>query len=117
MARFQTVSDEDITRILSDEDSANTKKSTEILFNVLCTAWKKTSFCYTEKIQRLKRGNDFDVMENPEFTKSNDIFSAQCVVLEKKGLADVQHYPPLSEEDVKKLYDSDVFNLNHLVSL
>ena len=37
MARFQTISDEDISRILSDKDSANTKKSTETLFNVLCT--------------------------------------------------------------------------------
>ena len=63
------------------------------------------------------RGEDFDIIEDREFASSNHIFAAQCVVLKKLGLAKIDHHPPLHEDDVKQLYDSQVLSLNNPVSL
>ena len=67
--------------------------------------YKKTSFtCMRFAIQRqlkIIRGPYFDIIEDFELARSNEIFLAQCVVLKKKGLAKVDHHPPISEEDMK----------------
>ena len=85
------------------------------------TLYKKTSFYAIRfAIQRkfkITRGNDFDIIEGQEFAKCNEVFYAQCVVLKKKGLADIKHHPAISEEDIKKLYESDVFDLKRPMSL
>ena len=41
------------------------------------------------------------------------VFTAQCVQLKKDGQAKVQHKPPLLDDDLKKLYESGVFNSDH----
>ena len=41
MSRFATVSEEEVSIICADKDAANTKKQTEILFNVLCAYCKE----------------------------------------------------------------------------
>ena len=54
----------------------------------------------------------FDIINDPAFAEANKVFGAKCVELKRQGLAKVQHTPPICEEDLKKLYESDVFNQN-----
>ena len=77
--------------------------------------YKKTSF-YSLRFALQRhfketRGNDFDIITNEEFNGANSRFTAQCVVLKKNGLAKIEHYPPISIEDVQKLYASEVFDI------
>ena len=57
---------------------------------------------------------EMDIMSSPEFQESNTVFKAQTVQLKREGKAKVQHKPPISEEDLCKLYSSSAFNTNHL---
>ena len=54
----------------------------------------------------------FDIINDPAFAEANKVFGAKCVELKRQGLAKVEHMPPICEEDLKKLYESDVFNQN-----
>jgi len=54
----------------------------------------------------------FDIINDSEFTGANKVFGAKCVDLKQKGLAKVEHKPPICEEDLKKMYESTVFGLN-----
>ena len=51
----------------------------------------------------------FDIINDPAFAEANKVFGAKCVELKRQGLAKVEHTPPICEEDLKKLYESDVF--------
>lgn len=62
-------------------------------------------------------GHEFDIIMDKEFSKANVIFKAQTVKLKREGLAKVSHHPPISNDDLKKLYASKVFSVNHPVSL
>ena len=62
--------------------------------------------------RKIKELRGIDIMNNAEFTRSENAFSAQCVQLKKKGLAKVDHKPPISQEDLKKMYASGVLS-NH----
>jgi hypothetical protein len=55
----------------------------------------------------------FDVINDAEFSEANKFFAAKCVDLKRRGLAKVEHKPAMCEEDLKKLYESQVFNLNN----
>ena len=52
-------------------------------------------------------------MNDVEFNEANKVFTAQCVQLKKDGQAKVQHKPPILDDDLKKLYESGVFNPDH----
>lgn len=51
-----------------------------------------------------------DIVNAPEFVRSNKIFQAVLVKLKQEGKCHVQHKDPLSREDLRKLYD--VFDLS-----
>ena len=61
--------------------------------------------------------SDMDIIADTDFTECNLTFKAQCVQLKKNGLANTDHKPPISPEDIQKLYDSDVFSLSRPESL
>ena len=61
--------------------------------------------------------SDLDIITDSNFAECNLVFKAQCVQLKKNGLAKVEHKPPLTPEDVRKLYRSDVFSLSRPESL
>lgn len=63
------------------------------------------------------RGDTFDVIESDEFREANTVFKAQCVLLKKEGFCQVSHHPPISEEDLKSLYECNVFSLDEPKSL
>ena len=83
--------------------------------------YKKTSFyslrfALQRKMKEI-RGERFDIIEDSEFSKGNNIFTAQCVVLKKKGLAQINHHPAISEEDIKLLYESSVLSCESPVAI
>ena len=67
--------------------------------------------------RKFKSLRQLDIIDDPAFTKSDTVFKAQCVQLKKKGLAKVEHKPPICSEDIRKLYSSPVFKLNNPRSL
>ena len=67
--------------------------------------------------RKFKSIRNIDIINDPEFVQSENAFTAQCVVLKKKGLAKVEHKPPISDTDMKKLYSSTVFSIDQPKSL
>ena len=61
----------------------------------------------------LKTVTGFDITNDEGFNEANEVFSAKCVQLKKEGLAKVQHKPPIANADLKKLYESAVFNTDN----
>ena len=55
---------------------------------------------------------DVDVVQDPDFTTCK-VFTAQCVFLKKIGMAKVTHKPPISSEDMAKLYQCFVVSLQN----
>ncbi|XP_062577122.1 uncharacterized protein LOC134238991 [Saccostrea cucullata] len=53
-------------------------------------------------------------VDGPEFNESKQVYKAALTDMKKKGFGSVDHKPPISTEDLKKLYDSEsiVFNVN-----
>ena len=65
-------------------------------------------------IQRLIKELDIsiNIIEVQEFFATKEVLKAQCVFLKKEGLGKSTHKPPIMEEDMQKLYQSNVFNIN-----
>ena len=58
-------------------------------------------------IQRyLAQKHVIDIIKDREFTSSNKMFLAMSVQLKCKGLGGIDHYPPIEEDTLKKIYDS-----------
>ncbi|XP_028415787.1 uncharacterized protein LOC114539361 [Dendronephthya gigantea] len=58
-----------------------------------------------------------DIIKDKEFDEANKVYEAQCVALKKRGLAKTEHKPPIADEDIKKLYESGVFNTDSPATL
>ena len=52
-------------------------------------------------------------VDDEGFGETNDVYTAKCVELKKKGLAKVNHKPPIGDEDLKGLYESGAFSTDH----
>ena len=52
---------------------------------------------------------DLDIISDPAFMEANTIFKAQCIQLKQKDMAKVDHKPPITPEDISKLYENGVF--------
>ena len=72
-------------------------------------------FGIQRKLQEIRK--DINIIDSDEFKSCNEIFRTQCVFLKKEGLAKVNHKQPILSEDMKKLYQSNVFNLENPKSL
>ena len=61
---------------------------------------------------------DVDIVKDNEFKEANQVFTvAQCVKLKREGLAKTNHEPSIDDGDVKKLYESGVFDTNKPATL
>jgi site-specific recombinase XerD len=60
---------------------------------------------------------NYDIIKDKEFDEANSVYEAQCVYLKKRGLAKTEHKPPIADEDIKKLYESGVFNTDSPATL
>ena len=61
--------------------------------------YKKSSFVtlrfgLQREIHRIR--NDMNIIDEPDFRQSSDIFNAQCVQLKKMGLGKVEHKPEIT---------------------
>ena len=83
-------------------------------------ARKQDGNCYTKasltairfSLQRFFSNHSIDIVKDPEFGKSNVTFQATLVKLKQEGMAKTQHKPPINKEDIKKLYQSGLFDSN-----
>jgi hypothetical protein len=62
----------------------------------------------------LKEICNIDIISDPEFSGSKKVFKAKVTDMKKKGFGSISHKPPITPEDLRKLYDpnSVVFNRN-----
>ena len=60
---------------------------------------------------------NIDIINDPEFGTSQRVFDAQCVELKKIGLAKVEHKPPITKNDIVKLYSSGTLSDEEPTSL
>ncbi|XP_061169503.1 uncharacterized protein LOC133178844 [Saccostrea echinata] len=53
-------------------------------------------------------------INDPEFSDCKKVFKAKVTDMKKKGYGSIVHKPPITQEDLRKLYNSDsvVFNIN-----
>ena len=58
-----------------------------------------------------------DIIKDKEFDEANSVHEAQCVALKKRGLVKTEHKPPIADEDIKRLYESGVFNTDNPTAL
>lgn len=73
--------------------------------------------CGFKRFLEEKRNND--IVKDSEFNGSNEIFRADSTDLKRKGLGRTYHHPPISQQDLQKLYSKDtpVFDVNTLFGL
>lgn len=79
--------------------------------------YQKTSF-YSLRygLQRhLSMTKDIDIIKSPVFSKSQKIFEASCADLKRDGKGGIEHFPPIEEKDLKKMYD--YFDLSDNIQL
>ena len=50
--------------------------------------------------RKFKELQEIDIIDDPAFTRSENVFRAQCVQLKKMGLAKVEHKPPITPTDI-----------------
>ena len=49
---------------------------------------------------------EFDIIKDAVFRTANDNYHAALNELKSEGKGDTEHYPPISDEDLRKLYSS-----------
>ena len=108
----------------TDFNFANTNKSelNHVLRKFYDEVRKQDGSCYCKGslvalrfgIQRRIKELDIsiNIIEVQEFFATKEVLKAQCVFLKKEGLGKSTHKPPIMEEDMQKLYQSNVFNIN-----
>ncbi|XP_078364039.1 uncharacterized protein LOC144648312 [Oculina patagonica] len=81
--------------------------------------YSKTSLCAIRfgLSRHFKQALNVDIVKDKEFIEANRVYEAQCKELKKQGLATTEHKPPIADEDIKKLYESDVFNTENPTTL
>ncbi|KAK3706233.1 hypothetical protein QZH41_010932 [Actinostola sp. cb2023] len=62
--------------------------------------------------RHLQSTRNLDIINDPEFRISAEVFRAQAVELVRRGKGTIDHFTDISVDDLKKLYFSDVLNIN-----
>jgi hypothetical protein len=60
---------------------------------------------------------EIDIIHDPLFKRANEVFHAVTVDMKRKGLAKVDHTPPIEPEDLKQMYCSVALNPNTPIGL
>ena len=77
------------------------------------TSYSKSTLNSTRGLNSdFKSTRGFDIINDSEFTEVSKVFGARCVELKRQGLAKVELTPRICEEDLEKLYECSVFNVN-----
>ena len=67
--------------------------------------------------RHFSRELEIDIIHDPLFKRANEIFHAVIVDMKRKGLAKVDHTPPIEPEDLKQMHCSVALNWNTPVRL
>ena len=67
--------------------------------------------------RHFSRELEIDIIHDPLFKRANEVFHAVTVDMKRKGLAKVDHTPPIEPEDLKQMYCSVALNPNTPVGL
>ncbi|KAG1704775.1 hypothetical protein GQR58_003958 [Nymphon striatum] len=62
-------------------------------------------------VRRHKKMEEIDLARHPQFTKSHSMFKAVGKVLKKEGKASIDHQPPVDLEDLKKMRNYFIKNI------
>lgn len=62
--------------------------------------------------RHMQATRNIDIINDREFRLSAEVFRAQVVELVRRGKGAIEHFPDVTPEDLKKLYFSDVMNIN-----
>ncbi|CAH3186217.1 unnamed protein product, partial [Porites lobata] len=131
-SRFTSLSEENITQLLNDKDSENTKKLTKyhrLIFesylkekNIRNPSTAVELAAVLRKFYAEARKKDGQMYSKNSlcsirFALSNRIYEAQGVELKKQGLAKTEPKPPIADEDIRNLYRCGVFNTENPTSL
>ena len=60
--------------------------------------------CGLQRLFKLKR--EFNIISDPLFKQSNQVFEADVVELKRQGFTEVEHHEPILTEDLAKTYSS-----------
>lgn len=104
---FETYSDERLDEVLSNFYLEMRNKSGEMYK-------KSTMQSYRQGIQRhLSQNRDIDILKGEAFKKSIKTFKCVGKELKRVGLAAVDHYPPIADQDLEKMYDLFAQNMDN----
>jgi len=53
-----------------------------------------------------------DIIKDSAFAEANTVFQAEISELKREGKAQTQHKPPISSDDIKKLYQERAVQFN-----
>ena len=59
----------------------------------------------------------FSILKDPSFTSANSVFIGSLKKMKQDGVDRCKHYPPISSEDLKKMYDSGILSTQSPISL
>ncbi|XP_031564984.1 uric acid degradation bifunctional protein TTL-like [Actinia tenebrosa] len=62
--------------------------------------------------RHLQSTRNIDIINDPEFRVSAEVFRAQAVELVRRGKGSIDHFADITPDDLKKLYFSDILNVN-----
>ena len=62
-------------------------------------------------LQRFFSSLKMDIIKDSDFAEANAVFQGVISELKREGKAQTQHKPPISNDDIKKLYQSGLFSL------
>ena len=150
MARFETLSENDLSNILEGKDSSNTKRVIKASLAILesyviskgtdlpsiqATTVTELDTCFRSFYAEARKADgsryakksmitlryglqkhfikerDIDIINDKEFSKSNDMFKAVLVHLKKDGVGEHQQKAVMPPEDIEKLYEK-VFSVD-----
>ena len=110
---FETASAHEICDVLS-RFWVEVRRADGNMYKV--TSFKSMRAAIQRKLKKL-RGEDFDIIKNREFGRSNTVFNAQKASMKKQGLGKVEHHQSISEVDMRLLYSSGVFDIEQPLGL
>ena len=102
-------------QITTDLEGVTKQELNELLISFYANARKKNGEHYKKSaLMSLRFGlqrhfmskREFNIIADPQFTKSNKVFEAAIVDLKRHGFGKVEHHDPISKEDLEKIQSS-----------
>ena len=115
LTTFRAFSEEKHRDKTQDFDEISKKELNELLVDFYLNARKKSGGHYKKSaLSSIRFGlqrhfmltREFNIISDPLFKQSNQVFEAVVVELKPQGFAKVEHHEPILTEDLVKIYSS-----------